>query len=647
MGLTNDLIIAQGELNKYLGGIEYDNVTGLLTFTDNSGTYTTADFNTNATTASYSISSSVAQYATNALTASYALHSVTSSFVEHVVSSSFASSSLSSSYSTYATTAETINSVPFSSITGKPTLLSGSTQIASDISGAFDSTSASISTRLVTDEYNILQLTNKSGSYVLTAATYSLHVSMSDFATVAENAGTASRVDYNNVVNRPTLLSGSNQIATDISGAIYPVSSSLNTTNAILTPVSSSVSHNLKYRYTVGHGCNFETLQLAITWLNSNMTGPSELLLDAGIHLITDTITVNLPYTLNIRGFTIEHTYINASTGLTGKPMFDIKSGCFFGQCRLNGATLASYGTLTGENGINYTQNGVYSELKDIQICGFNKAVNIISDSEIFMFDAIICDNLSDGIYCKSTGSSNLDVEVTNFENNPSSVTLAGGVGSMFDILNNFFLTQTGQIGITYSASAYSYYDSPTITGNKWNNTGSFQKGFDFSRMDGRDANIVMLSNGGYEDKTPHCKINVVDNYKPTNIVSASGFYKAQFIATGSNYSCKFATGSDGRFTYIPKNSKDTTIWIAGSIQCDQNNRTLTVAIAKNGLSGSAQVLSPMKARTATSNTPYPFALIVYAEDTVNPTYFDLVVSSPTAGDNIIVLDYSCFTQSR
>ena len=77
-------------------------------------------------------------------------------------------------------------STEFTNIANKPTLLSGSAQIASDISGSFTATSASIA---------------------------------------ADIAGIST--DFADITGKPTLLSGSAQIASDISGSFTSVSASI------------------------------------------------------------------------------------------------------------------------------------------------------------------------------------------------------------------------------------------------------------------------------------------------------------------------------------------------------------------------------------------------------------------------------------
>jgi len=111
-------------------------------------------------------------------------------------------------------------------------VISGSSQIASDISGAFGEASGGFSTRITTLE------------------------------TIGiENASTASYVEYNNIANKPALISGSAQIASEISGAFNEASSSIagdintNYSNTVIT--ASNVLNNDSIEFLKGGGGTF------------------------------------------------------------------------------------------------------------------------------------------------------------------------------------------------------------------------------------------------------------------------------------------------------------------------------------------------------------------------------------------------------
>ena len=205
-----------------------------------------------------------------------ASHAVTASFLTGTIeSASFSDTSVSASYalsasyavsasheivkeisSSYADRAGVAESVAFDDITGKPTLLSSSAQIATDISGAFDDVSSSLATRITaqedfsssldatfatdaelnavsssvaTDITNIVDGTTvvASSSFAQTASVLIGSIESASYAISSSHADFADTVFYEGVLGKPTLLSGSAQIATEISGAFTLTSQSL------------------------------------------------------------------------------------------------------------------------------------------------------------------------------------------------------------------------------------------------------------------------------------------------------------------------------------------------------------------------------------------------------------------------------------
>ena len=105
-------------------------------------------------------------------------------------------------------------SVEFANIVNKPTLLSGSAQIASDISGSFTSTSASIATNIAT---NLASINALDSTYATDAELNSVSASVKTFATDADTTLSASiaadiagiSTDFADITGKPTLISGS------------------------------------------------------------------------------------------------------------------------------------------------------------------------------------------------------------------------------------------------------------------------------------------------------------------------------------------------------------------------------------------------------------------------------------------------------
>ena len=270
--------------------------------------------------------------------------------------------------------------------------------------------------------------------------------------------------------------------------------------------------YGLAERVYVGASGRYATLKAAVDYFNASATSDMEILLDAGHHLIADTVTVyNATYSLQIRGLGSAVTFLDAATGLTGKPMFIIRSDCDINKVTATGSTLASYGTATSENFIDYTDTGVYSEVTDIFIDTFKIGLYDSAGIGIFLFNfgVISC---GAGVKVNHPRSGSIDVEVGNFELCPVGIDLVtAALTEDIYISAVYFINASAGVGVAYAGAAVVYGRFAIVNCN-WNEVGSFWTGFDFERTDARDGNIVLRYNVGEEDKTPHAKINVVDN---------------------------------------------------------------------------------------------------------------------------------------
>jgi hypothetical protein len=175
----------------------------------------------------------------------------------------------------------------------------------------------------------------------------------------------------------------------------------------------------------VGASGDFPTIKSAIDYLsiNGNMLNPYSIFLDAGEHSIDDTVTINLPYNLVIRGYSSEVTNVIAVTGLTNKPMFNCLSACDFYNISFNGTTLSNYGNLSTENAINYS-NSTYVEVQNSIFNGFYKHVNITGNNSLWFFNSNCNNPINSAISVDSTSATIIDVEANTFENCPVSIKL-------------------------------------------------------------------------------------------------------------------------------------------------------------------------------------------------------------------------------
>jgi hypothetical protein len=126
------------------------------------------------------------------------------------------------------------DSIGWSSISGKPTVLSSSVQIASDVSGSFTATSASIATNIATNATNITTntsnistLTNKTGSYATTGSvTFTGQVTATGFSGsfsgsyVGDGSGlTGITSEWDGTLNSNAQITGSLIVTAGVSGS--------------------------------------------------------------------------------------------------------------------------------------------------------------------------------------------------------------------------------------------------------------------------------------------------------------------------------------------------------------------------------------------------------------------------------------------
>jgi len=412
---------------------------------------------------------------------------------------------------------------------------------------------------------------------------------------------------------------------------------------AVLTGEIISHFHpnKLKYRYYVGEQGDFATVPLAIAWLEANMLGNSELLIDSGDYDISDTVAIDLPYHLSIRGFDSNSAFINSATGLTGKSMFQITSSVYFERICFDGSTLANYGTLSTENCIEILGTN-YHEITAFLIKNFYDGIKLIGAGSLWVFNSVMENIVGQGIRVSSTGATSIDVETNTFINCANSIGLMKSTAGEWNIINNIFTNSAGQTAILYDPANYIYTDDPVGAGNTWNNIGTFSSGFDYSRADGRDANIYIRGNSGREDKMPHFKVNVINNTSPTTVTTAGTFYKAVFT-NGATYTCKWTLGNN-KYTYQPQNRSDVPVWIAGVVSTNGTNKNVDIAIRKHGI---ATQISPVTVRCAVASQPYSFGLIAYAQDMGAGDYIEIFLTSSTNGDLVTIQDLTLYADAK
>ena len=229
-----------------------------------------------------------------------------------------------------------------------------------------------------------------------------------------------------------------------------------------------------------------------------------------------------------------------------------------------------------------------------------------------------------------------LRVAETDFISCARGVNMDKGQNAIVQLMSGAYHNATAtDSAIIYNSNNFTTAQTISITSNSWNNTGKFIEGFDFTRSDGRDANVILESNAGIGNKNPNCKIGVLANVTPTTITTGSNWYKANWTNTNAT-TCKW-TVANNRITYQPINRKNGWFMITGNVSCGSPNRTVSIAVVKNGVTTTRYAETSV--RCLSSGQPFQFSTVVYLSDIGPGDYFEIFCSTNTSGDNIIMQD--------
>jgi hypothetical protein len=387
---------------------------------------------------------------------------------------------------------------------------------------------------------------------------------------------------------------------------------------------------------------SFTSIAEAVAFLNVHMPGPTVVRVDAGTFQIAATQTINLPYPVTFMGGSYGVTTVNATAGVSGSPLFICQTECYFKMLVFN-----SVSNTAGNDAIQFTGSRIYYEVKDCYFFGFNKGIVSTNNNDLWIFETDLdgCTAAGIEIAAGSASGGSIKISECDFTGCAKGISLLSGVSETVSLINStFYNTPSGtDIGILYTPATFITISSMFITGNAWNNQGTFISGFDFTRTDGRDANVFLINNAGIEDGNPHCKINVVNNGSTTTCINANSWYKANWINT-SSYTVNFIIGNN-RITYQSLYSRDVYVIISGNVLVSSASRNITICMVKNGVTTTRYGETTL--RITTANQPFQFATVIYLGDITRNDFLELYCSSVNSADALIFQDINIFVNSQ
>jgi hypothetical protein len=412
----------------------------------------------------------------------------------------------------------------------------------------------------------------------------------------------------------------------------------------------------------VGPNSSWTTIDEVVEFLEAHMSGPTVVRLGEESYDITQTITIDLPYSLTFQGLSYGTSTIAAATGLANKPMFRCVSDCFFKMLQFDATTLTNYGTLAGEDAIRLVGNDTYNEVKD---CTFDRFYNTILDStnaELWVFETDISNARNNGILVHGNVAGVIvKVAETDFIGCNYGINLSKGSAATIQLASGgYYNGVAGDTAIFYQPTDFTSISSISITGNAWNNTGKFIEGFDFTRTDGRDANAIIESNAGIADKKPNCYLNITNNTTTTVLTANTTWYKINWDYLKTTFSTTkwtIANATGGvtnvnRITYQPTNRRDAYITISGNIMTNQSTSVINIGFVKNPGATSALATGITRygettLRPGVANQPIQFSTVIYLSDIASTNFFELWCNSTVNNTTITIQDIQILVSTQ
>ena len=382
---------------------------------------------------------------------------------------------------------------------------------------------------------------------------------------------------------------------------------------------------------------SWTTIQEVVEFLDVHISGPTVVRLEEETYNISETISIDLPYSLTFQGLSYGTATIAAATGLTGKPMFRCISDCYFKMLNFDATTLTNYGTAAGEDAIRFLGSGTYNEVKDCTLERFYNAILDSTDAEIWVFETDISNAQRNGILVHgAVAGVKVKVAETDFIGCNYGINLSKGSSATIQLASGgYYNANSSDTAIFYQPSTFTSFSNISITGNSWNNTGKYIEGFDFTRTDGRDANVILESNAGIGDQKPNCFINVLNSTTTKTLTTASTWYKADWGSNTFTETCKWTLAAN-KITYQPNNKRNGLFTVSGNLSVSSNNQNISIAIVKNG--NSATRYGETTLRVTTQDQPYQFSFIAYLGDIAPGDYFEIYYSNATSGSKVITI---------
>ncbi len=337
----------------------------------------------------------------------------------------------------------------------------------------------------------------------------------------------------------------------------------------------------------VGYKGHYSKIKDAVDWFNEFATENMEIVLDIGLHFVSDTIEVNAinyttstPISLVLRG---KSSTIVPTSGLEENSIFEVSTPFRIRDVAINGKDMINYGDHIDENAIVIVSSDSFLTVENALIENVNIGIYDTAGIGIKCF-SLDLKNCFVGIQIEH---SNIEKAFTyldkiGFEDCEIGVYLKESNDDIFNIENCVVASSKPNSEVIRYDANYSYGDYSIIKNNIFFDYDKPLIGFDFERPDGRDANILVKNNVGISDYNTRATLNVVNSTYSISLENANQYYKLDFPTyTFSGIRTKV---EDSGIHYLSDFEIDFHLFSHFNLSADTADTFIKVGIVKNGV---------------------------------------------------------------
>jgi hypothetical protein len=223
---------------------------------------------------------------------------------------------------------------------------------------------------------------------------------------------------------------------------------------------------------------------------------------------------------------------------------------------------------------------------------------------------------------------------------------LKKGLGAQLSFINGgFYPDDPSFLAIKRDTTTFIKINSIFVNNNTWNNTGVFVDGIDFSRHDGRDANVMLIGNAGVHGSYAHGTFSIEGNNLVTVISTPFGTGTIVPINYNSAIASVFAhkmTPEYNKFIHQSNYKADYTIHIAGFLE-SSNNQKIKVGLRLNN---AGPLIGATSIRFSNQSRFENFSILAYVPEVQKGDFFGLYIWSD-GSTNITIIDLNAIMESH